>query len=277
MKVKKIRGYCFEIFMILLVLLLFYPVILIFLMSVKSDMEMIVSPLSFPQVFQFENYKYAFEQMDFFRAFGNSLLITSSSTMIGTVIYCMAGYAIVRAKSHRRLFQTMYVLFLLGLVLPAQSTLIPLLYLYKSLGLMNTYRGISLLYIAGGAAFSIFLITGFINTVPIALEEAAALDGCTAFGIFFKIVFPLLKPIICTLVIINAVNIWNDFFTPLMFMSGKAGRTIIMAVYMFKGQYQTQWNVLFAGLVLATLPMMLVYFALQRYMIDGMTAGAVKS
>ena len=91
------------------------------------------------------------------------------------------------------------------------------------------------------------------------------MDGCTPYGIFFKIVLPLLKPIISTLVIINAVNIWNDFFNPLMFMSGKAGRTITLAVYMFKGQYSTQWNVLFAGLVLATLPMMIVYFVLQKY------------
>lgn len=274
---KKIKHVMFELFMIVLILLLFYPVVMIFLMSVKDDMEILLSPLSFPKSFAFENYKRAFEQMDFVRVFLNSLLITSTSVGIGTVIYCMSGYALVRAKRHRWVFLAMYGLFLLGLVLPAQSTLIPLLYLYKTVGLMNTYKGITLLYICGGASFSIFLITGFINTVPITLEEAASLDGCTPFGVFFRIVFPLLKPIISTLIIINAVNIWNDFFNPLMFMSGKAGRTITLAVYMFKGQYSTQWNILFAGLVLATLPVMLVYFVLQKYMIAGMTAGAVKS
>ncbi len=276
-KKKKIKNVLFELFMIVLILLLFYPVLMIFFMSLKDDMEVLLSPLSLPKSLHFENYVSAFEQMDFVRVFCNSLLITSVSVGVGTIVYCISGYALVRARKYRWVFMTMYVIFLLGLVLPAQSTLIPLLYLYKELGLMNTYRGITLLYLSGGASFSIFLITGFINTVPITLEEAAALDGCTPYGIFFKIVFPLLKPIISTLIIINAVNIWNDFFNPLMFMSGKAGRTITLAVYMFKGQYSTQWNVLFAGLVLATLPMMLVYFVLQKYMIAGMTSGAVKS
>lgn len=276
-KKRQVKDFLFQIFMIVLVLILFYPVLMIFFMSMKGDMEILLSPLSLPSAFQFENYKKAFEQMDFIRVFLNSLFITATSVLVGTVSYCMAGYALVRAKKYRWVFVGMYILLLLGLVLPAQSTLIPLLYLYKVTGLINTYRGITLLYICGGASFSIFLITGFINTVPITLEEAAALDGCTPFGVFFRIVFPLLKPIISTLIIINAMNIWNDFFNPLMFMSGKAGRTITLAVYMFKGQYSTQWNVLFAGLVLATLPMMILYFFLQRYMIAGMTSGAVKS
>lgn len=276
-KKKQVKDFVFQLFMIVLILALFYPVLMIFFMSMKDDMEILLSPLSLPASFQFDNYKRAFDQMDFIRVFLNSLFITTTSVAVGTVVYCISGYALVRAKKHKWLFMAMYVLFLLGLVLPAQSTLIPLLYLYKVTGLMNTYKGITLLYICGGASFSIFLITGFINTVPITLEEAASLDGCTPFGIFFRIVFPLLKPIISTLIIINAVNVWNDFFNPLMFMSGKAGRTITLAVYMFKGQYSTQWNVLFAGLVLATLPMMLVYFVLQKYMIAGMTSGAVKS
>lgn len=276
-KKKKVKDFLFQLFMIVMILSLFYPVLMIFFMSMKDDMEILLSPLSLPKSFQFENYKKAFAQMDFIRVFLNSLFITTTSVIVGTVSYCIAGYALVRAKKHRWVFMVMYALFLLGLVLPAQSTLIPLLYLYKVMGLMNTYKGITLLYICGGASFSILLITGFINTVPITLEEAASLDGCTPFGIFFRIVFPLLKPIISTLVIINAVNIWNDFFNPLMFMSGKAGRTITLAVYMFKGQYSTQWNVLFAGLMLATLPMMLLYFVLQKYMIAGMTSGAVKS
>lgn len=276
-KKKTVRGLFFELFMIVLVFMLFYPVILIFFMSMKDDMEILLSPLSVPKSFEYGNYVKAFEQMDFVRVLCNSVFITAISTLAGTVIYCISGYALVRAKKYRWLFAAMYGLFLLGMVLPAQSTLIPLLYLYKTLGLMNTYRGIVLLYVAGGSAFSIFLITGFINTVPIALEEAAELDGCSPFGVFFRIVFPLLKPVISTLIIINAVNIWNDFFQPLMFMSGKAGRTITLAVFMFKGQYSTQWNVLFAGLVLATLPIMIVYFVLQKYMIAGMTAGAVKS
>ena len=276
-KKKKIKNILFELFMIALILLLFYPVLMIFFMSLKDDMEILLSPLSLPKSFQFDNYVKAFEQMDFIRVFCNSLFITTISVVVGTIVYCISAYALVRARKHRWVFMVMYVIFLLGLVLPAQSTLIPLLYLYKEMGLMNTYRGIVLLYLSGGAPFSIFLLTGFINTVPITLEEAASLDGCTPYGIFFKIVLPLLKPIISTLVIINAVNIWNDFLNPLMFMSGKAGRTITLAVYMFKGQYSTQWNVLFAGLVLATLPMMIVYFVLQKYMIAGMTTGAVKS
>lgn len=277
LKKKKVKDFLFQLFMIVLIVILFYPVLMIFFMSMKDDMEILMSPLSLPKGFRFENYKKAFAQMDFIRVFLNSLFITTTSVFVGTVSYCIAGYALVRAKKHRWIFMVMYAMFLLGLVLPAQSTLIPLLYLYKVMGLMNTYKGITLLYICGGASFSILLITGFINTVPITLEEAASLDGCTPFGIFFRIVFPLLKPIISTLVIINAVNIWNDFFNPLMFMSGKAGRTITLAVYMFKGQYSTQWNVLFAGLMLATLPMMLLYFVLQKYMIAGMTSGAVKS
>lgn len=277
MRKQKIRLAVFEIFMILVVLVLSYPLLMIVNMSLQTDLEVTLSPLKLPQSAQWQNYKEAFTQMNYLSSAWNSFVITMSSTAVGTILYCMASYAIVRAPRWKKFFKGIYILFIIGMILPAQSTLIPLVWAYSKLHLTGSYVGMDMLYVAGAAAFSIMLVTGFINTVPISLEESARLDGCTPYGIFFKIMFPLMKPIISTLIIINAINIWNDFYNPLFFLSGKSSKTITLAVYMFRGEHMTQWNILFAGLVLATLPMMLLYFALQKYIIAGMASGAVKS
>ena len=277
MKKRRGKDMIFEIVMIAIVILMFYPILMIINMSLKTDMEVTLSPLTLPSVFQWSNYKQAFEQMGFLGCIKNSVLITALTTAVGTFLYCIASYGIVRVPRYKKLFRLIYALFIGGMILPSQSTLIPLLWFYKAIRLSNTYTGIVLLYTAGSAAFSIMLVTGFINTVPISLEEAARIDGCNPFGVFFKIVFPLLKPIISTLIIINAIGVWNDFYNPLFFVSGKNSKTITLGVYMFRGEHMTQWNILFAGLVLATLPMMIVYFLLQKNIIAGMAAGSVKS
>ena len=266
-----------EILMIIAVFIIFYPIIMIVGMSLKNDTNILVSPLSFPVELNFENYVIAFKTMDYLRAFWNSLLLTSLTVLIGVMLFTLAAYGVARAKKGKKLFNIIFYIMLMGLMIPPQVTLVPMVVWLKALKMINTIQGLIGVMVGGGVAFGIFMMKGFIGTIPAALEEAATIDGCTPFGVFFKIVLPLLKPSIATLVIINTIGTWNDFMHPLLLLQGKASRTIPLAVFFFRGEYNTQWNILFAGLVLSILPVLIFYFILQDQIISGLTSGGVKA
>ncbi len=266
-----------QIIMTLFAVIIIYPMIMILLMSFKSDAEIVTSPLTIPSEFVFANYAEAWDSMNYLRVLGNSTFLTVCTVAIGTMIYSMAGYAVVRAKRGKIFFSCVFYMFLAGLVIPPQVTLVPLVVWLKALHLSNTFQGLIGVMIAGGTATGVFLIRNFISTIPQALEEAAVIDGCSPIGVFFRIIFPLLKPIVVTLVIMNSINVWNDFMHPLLLLQGAAARTVPLAVYFFKGEFTTQWNVLFAGLTLSIIPLLVVYFILQRHIMGGLMSGAVKS
>lgn len=276
MKKHYISMITIAVIMILTALAIFYPIIMIIMMSLKTKQEILLSPLNLPQELAFINYITAFKEMDYIRVFFNSLIITFSSCLVLVSVYSLAAYSIVRAKRHKHFFRVIYIILVLSLALPSQLSLIPKVIWFKAIGLINTMPGLVLNYAAGTGAYAVFLISGFIKTIPIEMEESAFIDGCSPFVVFRKIVLPILKPIITTVVIVFSVAYWNEFLQPLLFLNGKMSQTIPLQVFRFKGQYVSQWNIIFASLVLSILPLMTVYLVLQKNIIDGLTAGAVK-
>ena len=171
----------------------------------------------------------------------------------------------------------MYSVFLVGLIIPFQVSIIPLYKIISGVNLMNTHLGVILVNVfCINLPLSIFLMRGFINTVPQELEEAALIDGCGTFQCFWRIIFPLLKPIVSTVAILNTLAIWNDFMTPLLFLQSSEKQVLLQQVYRNVGPFSTDWTSFFPMLVMATLPLVIFYFIMQRQIIEGVVAGAVK-
>ena len=263
-----------QILILLMMILVIFPLYLLISISLKTDQEIIKSPFALPQSFQWVNYVRAAAKMKFLLVFFNSAAITGGA-LAGLVVFgSMAAYPIARIPSKFNNF--MLVFFISGLMMPFQSAMIPLFKILKSLSLLNTYPGIILVNMATSMAFSIFLYNGFMRTIPKELEEAAQIDGCSRFMIYWRIIFPLLKTVTATVLIFNTMTIWNDFLKPLLFFSGANKGTMTTAVYSFQGEYDTQWGLIFAACTLSALPLLIIYLVLQKHFIKGLAAGSVK-
>lgn len=277
MIVKKKRFHLlFELFMIAVCIMMFYPVIMMILVSLKDDVLMAAEPLSLKTSFAFENYKVAITGMDYWRALMNSTILTVSSALLTTFFGACGAYAITRVRKGKRFFIGLNILFVVGLALPQQVAMVPLVLWMQKLGVDNTLFGLVLAFIGANAAYGVFFFSGFVNTVPVTLEEAAFIDGAGRMKTFLTIVMPLLKPPMVTLLIVIALRVWNNFMYPLLLLQGKNSRTLPLTVFFFKGDLSIQWNILFAATTLVILPLMIVYFILQKQIISGMLSGSVK-
>lgn len=217
------------------------------------------------------NYVDAWQQAGLAGALVNSVVVTAVSCVLIVVCASMAAYPLARVT--QRWSTWTFAFFLLGLLLPFQLALIPLYQTVRDLGLLGTVWSVVLVYVGLQMPFSIFLYTAFLRAMPLEYEEAAAIDGAGPLRSFWSVVLPLLRPITGTVVILNAITIWNDFLTPLLYLSGSLQQTLPVAIYSFVGQYVSQWGIIFAGLVISILPILLVYFLLQRYIIQGFASG----
>lgn len=264
-----------EILMIALALIWFIPIYYLIVTTLKSPQEATMSPLAIPKVFQFQNYVDAWINMEFPRAFGNTLFITVCAVFLIVIFGSMAGYALARTKT--KLGNRMFLLFLAGLVVPFQMNIVSLYKIVKSLHLMNTLFAVILVDVAINTPQAVFLFKEFVeSTIPKELEEAAAIDGCSVLRRFFSIVLPLLKPVISTVVIIVTLNVWNEFMTPLLFLQSRENDVILQEVTRNIGQFATDWTALFPMLMLGVAPLMIFYVFMQKYIIAGVAAGAVK-
>jgi raffinose/stachyose/melibiose transport system permease protein len=187
----------------------------------------------------------------------------------------MAGYILVRTPG--RISWLIFVVIVSSMIIPFHSIMIPLIIVIKSLGLSNSIPGIIFVYWGLGCNFAIFLYHGFVKTIPRELEESAVIDGCTPFQTFFRIVLPLLAPVTSTILVLDALWIWNDFLLPLLMLQRKAVKTIPLSQYVFFGQYYSEWGLALAGLTLAVVPIIIFYVFMQKYIVKGITAGAIKS
>lgn len=213
--------------------------------------------------------------MQFPRAFANTLFITATAVVIIVVFGAMAGYALARTKT--KMGNRMFLFFLAGLIVPFQMNIVSLYKIVKSLHLMNTPFAVILVNVAINTPQAVFLFKEFIEgTVPKELEEAAEIDGCTVFRKFFRVVLPLLTPVISTVVIIVTLNVWNEFMTPLLFLQSREKDVILQEVSRNIGQFATDWTALFPMLMLGVAPLMIFYVFMQKYIIAGVAAGAVK-
>lgn len=219
----------------------------------------------------FENFVTAWERAQLGSAMLNSAFVTIVSVTLIVVISSMAGYALVRVVS--RLSTFAYWFMVAGLLIPFQMVLIPLYMSIRDLGLLGTTWSLIIFYVGYQMPFSIFLYTGFLRALPREYEEVAWIDGASTWRTFWHVVFPLLRPITGTVVILNGIHIWNDFLTPLLYLSGTPNQTIPVAIFSFIDQYVSDWPLVFAGLVTGVAPILAVFFLLQRNVIKGFASG----
>jgi raffinose/stachyose/melibiose transport system permease protein len=248
-----------------------FPVYALVTLSFKDAGQIANTPLALPDPPTTSNFSNAWESASLGEALLTSTVVTVVSVLLLIAIGSTAAYWLARRAT--RLSYGLYVLFLLGIVLPFQLGTIPLFRLVDQLGLIGSPQGLILFYSGIQLPFTIFLYTGFIRALPSDYDDAAAIDGANHLQAFTKVVFPLLRPITGTVLILNAVFVWNDFFTPLLYMGGSESETVPVRIFGFVGQYVSDYGLVFAGLVLAALPIIAVFLLLQRYVIRGFASG----
>lgn len=261
--------------LIALAILWFVPIYYLIVTTFKTPQDATNNPLAFPEVWVFENYVSAWNNMQYPRALGNTVFITVCSVFLVVMLGGLAGYALARTKT--KWGNRMFLFFLCGLMVPFQMNIISLYKIVKSLGLMNSVFAVILVNTAINLPQSIFLSKEFVtSTVPMELEEAADIDGISVFGKFFQIVLPLMKPVMSTTIIIVTLNVWNEFMTPLLFIQSRENDVILQEVSRNIGQFATDWTAMFPMLMLGVAPLMIFYVFMQKYIIGGVAAGAVK-
>ncbi|WNC16192.1 carbohydrate ABC transporter permease [Brevibacillus brevis] len=258
----------------LFMLVALYPIVLMIASSFKTNMEIFSNPLSLPSSFSFETYKKLWETVPFADFLWNSIFVSGVSVLLITVFSALAAFYLARFSF--KWSGLLYFFFLIGLMIPIKLGIVPLFLLMKSLGLLGTLWSLILVYTASGIPIAVFILTGFFRTLPVELEEAARIDGCSHFQVFWRVLLPLIRPALATVVIINFISAWNDFFFPLIFIQKETLKTIPVGMMMLFGEYETDWSLLFAGLTLSALPMIVVFLLASRQFMEGLTAGAVK-
>lgn len=265
--------------LVIIFLAYMFPFLMVLINSLKQKRDIIKSPFSWLYTIKglsFDNFVKAFTQMDFLNAFKNSLIVTISATLLVTLLAAMLAYYIVRHNN--MISKITFALMVASMIIPFQAIMIPLVSIYGgTLNVLNHRLTLIFMHTGFSMAMSVFMFHGFIKgSVPVALEEAAYIDGCTRRQTFFKIVFPLLKPIISTMVILNALAFWNDFLLPSLVLTDKKLLTLPLSTYSFYGTYSADYGTIMAGLLLCVIPILVLYIILQRQIISGVVAGAVK-
>jgi raffinose/stachyose/melibiose transport system permease protein len=282
---QRIGKISLEVIAMLLLITFIAPFIIILINASKTGPEIVLSPLSMPTTWGQIWYNivdiFGRRNVNYFQSFLNSVIITSISLVAIGVFSGMAAWVLVRTKT--RYSTVIFLLFLAGLVIPFQVVMLPFVRLLQTLRnvtgipFRNTYHGIILAYIGFGAPLSIFLFHGFIKSIPMDIEEAAIIDGCTKPQVFFKIILPILKPIFMTLLVLNGLWIWNDYLLPsLVLTDSRKIQTIPLGVANLAGFYDKEWGLILTGVVLAVIPMIILFLVAQKYIIKGMTSGAIK-
>lgn len=259
-----------ELLMLGVTALFFVPLYVLINLSFKRTDDQ-SSPLAPVTDITFQNYVDAWQQASLGRALLTSGFVTVVSVTLIVVVSAMAAYCLARVA--RGWSRWAFYGFMVGLLLPFQLALIPLYTTVRDLGLLGSPWSLILFYGGSQIPFSVFLYTGFIRVLPPEYEEAAAIDGCGSVQTFWRVVFPLLRPITGTVVILNVLQVWNDFLTPLLYLSGSGNQTVPVALFSFVSQYVSQWNLVFAGLVITITPILVIYFLMQKTIIQGFAGG----
>jgi raffinose/stachyose/melibiose transport system permease protein len=264
-----------EIIAVCTALIFLVPMYFVLVNSVKSFADVLMNTAGWPKEFMWGNYKEAWEIMRYPSAFMNSMIVTVFANLGIIILASMAAYRLVRRPTKWN--NLLFALFVSAMVIPFQSIMIPLVKMASSMGLMNSRWGLIIAYFGFGIPLSVFLFHGFVKSVPREIEEAAVVDGCTPYGVFWKIVFPLLKPMAVTILILNSLWIWNDFLLPFLILGGSPElRTIPLSTYSLFGQYTKQWDLAMAALVLGVAPIIVFFLTMQKHVVEGIAAGSVK-
>lgn len=273
---KRARKIALEALAVLLSVVVFWiPFYFVIINSVKDKTESALLDISWPKTFRlFQNYKEVLTAQDSMvvRAFFNSAVITLVSIAILVVVCAMAGYVMQRRTD--RWSGPISFLVLAGLMIP--PAVVPTIWVLDSIHLFKTITGLVLIEVALGFSFSVILYRGFMATIPREIDEAAIVDGCGSARLFFQMIFPLLMPVNSTVVVLSSVGIYNDFVNPLYFLPGAKNATVQLTLYNFTSMYNTSWNLLFADIMLISIPPLILFIFFNKRIVAGMTAGAVK-
>ena len=264
-----------QIIMTFAAILFIAPILIIINYSFKTKKELYLnSPLSLPGSLNFQNYINAYKKLDLATTFTNTFFYTAVSVVILALLCGTTAWAIARCK--KKFFKFCYIYFVIGLLIPYQALFLPIYTIGYKMHLTNTRFGIIFMYIATGVSFGVFLLTSFMSTVPLELEEAARIDGCSVFRTYFSIVLPLLKPAMATLIIMQAFQIWNDYLLASLYVSKKQLKTLTVAIQSLFSAQSSDYTTAMAAIVISVLPIAILFLSLQKYFIKGMTVGAVK-
>lgn len=272
-KRKKSKWLTYVLVWALLVLFIM-PFYLMVINSFKTTQQFVDSPFSLPDAIDFKNYINAFEKMNFLNAIKNSAIITVISVAVIILTSSMAAYFLVRYKW--RTNKIIFAIFVASMIVPFQAIMIPLVSIYGSMQLMNSKWVLMFMYMGFGQAFAIFIFHGFIKNIPVEMEEAALIDGCNRIQSFFKIVFPLLRPVMVTVLILDVLWIWNDYLLPSLVLLSPTERTLPLSTYSFFNSYSVDFAPLMAGIVLTILPVLVAYLFAQKQIVKGVVQGAIK-
>lgn len=253
-----------------------FPLLFLFINSFKGQAEIVSSPLLLPKSWNISYIKNALAQIHLFSSVGYTLLITIAAVALLVIISSLAAWVMVRSKS--KFGNILFLAFTAAMLIPFQSVMYPLLSFMEMLHLKNIV-GLILMYGGFGLSLSIFLYHGFMKSIPVSLEEAAVIDGANIFQVFFKVVFPLVRSTTVTVIIVNAVWIWNDYLLPFLVLGNSATKTLTLELYFAKnaaGQYGNPWELIFPSVLVAIIPIVILFLCLQKYIVAGVTAGAEK-
>lgn len=263
-----------HVFLIAMLFFTLYPVFMVVSNSLKTQPELYKNTLGLPQNPQFSNYAQAIETGNLGRAFLITFILTAVSVVLITILGSFAAFALSRRRSrtHRALYQFM----ILGMMIPYQVSMFQLYRLMDKLHLINNLFGLILVYTAWGLPFTVYVMYGFMCGIPIEIQEAAEMDGCSMWGMYARIIMPLSATVVASSVIFNMVFVWNDLNFPMILVDDPKLKSLSNALLSFRGQYSSQYTLLFAGVVLASIPLVVVFLLLQKRFTAGMMAGSIK-
>ena len=281
-EIKNDKGGKSSIVMTILLVLgcvtILFPLYMTIIIAFKSPSEMtndINGALSLPQSFSFDNFAEAMRVTDFWHSLGNSVIITAATIILSIVIHSMAGYSIGRNMNRKKSFKMLYFYIVSGMFVPFAILMMPLVKQTANLGLDNM-AGVIILYTVFYMPMNVMLYSGYMKNVPMAMEEAADMDGASAWRTYWTIIFPMMKPMHATVAVLTALGTWNDVMTPLVIMSGSGMTTLPLAQMTFQTQFGTNFNLAFASYLLALLPILIFYLICQKQILNGVVNGAVK-
>lgn len=275
MKRKKIGDTILFIILLLIAVTQVFPLYWLFTFSLKDNVEIFgANILGLPKIWRWENYTTALTDGGILKYFLNSVLYSAVTVIVSGILAAMTAYAITRMKW--KLNKVVMTIFTIGIMIPTQATLLPLFQILNKVGLKGGYLGLMLPYIAFAIPMSIMILSGFYRGIPREIEEAAYIDGCGVFRTFIAIIFPIIKPALATASIFSFLGTWNELIFANTLIDSQAYRTLPVGIMSFAGQYSTDWGLIGAGMVIATLPTILIYFLLSKQVQESLIVGAVK-
>ncbi|MBF9016566.1 MULTISPECIES: carbohydrate ABC transporter permease [unclassified Oceanispirochaeta] len=269
-----IKKTLFKSVIAFLLILYILPLYIAVSNAFKNYESIIKKPLSLPFPPILDNFQRAFKEVEIFTLYGNSIIITVLSLFAIMLLASTMSY--VFARSPKKQYKILYIIVLTGMMIPVQNILIPSIKTLQFLKLIGTLPGLILFYCGTYVSMAVFLYTEFMRTIPVSLEESAEIDGASPFRIYFQIIFPLLRSCTASVVIFLGMWIWNDFLPPMYILGAARGRTITTGIYGAIGTYTTDWSLVFACVILASAPIVILYLLLQKQFQSGITAGSVK-